>query len=64
MVGPNVTLNIHGNWEYIVDMKTQESGKRLRTFIRKAGIEISQDETTCHCRQSRGSGNVEWHADL
>jgi hypothetical protein len=41
-ISPNVSPNIHGNWDYIVNAQTKVASKRLWTSSRKVDIKIAR----------------------
>jgi hypothetical protein len=42
-ISPNVSPNVYGDREYIVNVQAQEASKRLWTFSRKAAVKIPRE---------------------
>jgi len=52
-VSVDISPNVHGDWEYVVDVKAQEASKRFGTVSRKPAIVIARKrETTAFNRDN------------
>ena len=64
---PNVSPDVQGNREYVVNVQAQASSKRLRTFSRKAAVVIPRKVKPLAIAFDRESQKVlrgAWIADV